>query len=139
MSTVKAAVVQMTLKADPVADSFDTIRDKMTEAHMALIEDAAKQGVQAIGLQEVWTMPYFPAEIDERWFGTAEEGHVFRRGKHKGEPLAQVAAKSPDYLRWMLGVDDMDEDVLSLVQEAVAARAPPELPLSDPTNGSESA
>ena len=72
MYTVKAAVVQMTLKADPVADSFDTIRDKMTEAHMALIEDAAKQGVQAIGLQEVWTMPYFPAKVDPYWFGSAE-------------------------------------------------------------------
>ncbi|MBT4428109.1 MAG: acyltransferase, partial [Rhodospirillaceae bacterium] len=72
MSTVKAAVIQMELKADPVGDSFDTIRDKMTEAHMALIEDAASKGVQVIGLQEVWTMPYFPAEKDERWFGTAE-------------------------------------------------------------------
>ena len=72
MSTVKAALIQMELKADPIGDSFDTIRDKMTEAHMVLIEDAAKQGVQVIGLQEVWTMPYFPAEIDERWFGTAE-------------------------------------------------------------------
>ena len=72
MSTVKAAVIQMELKADPIGDSFDTIRDKMTEAHMALIEDAAKQGVQVIGLQEVWTMPYFPAEKDDRWFGSAE-------------------------------------------------------------------
>ena len=53
MSTVKAAVIQMELKADPVGDSFDTIRDKMTEAHMALIEDAASKGVQVIGLKEV--------------------------------------------------------------------------------------
>ena len=72
MSTIKAAVIQMELKADPIADSFDEIRDKMTEAHMVLIEDAAKQGVQAIGLQEVWTMPYFPAKVDARWFGSAE-------------------------------------------------------------------
>ena len=56
MSTVKAALIQMELKADPIGDSFDTIRDKMTAAHMALIEDAAKKGVQVIGLQEVWTM-----------------------------------------------------------------------------------
>jgi len=72
MSTVKAAVIQMALKADPIDDSFDEIRDKMTAAHMALIEDAARQGVQAIGLQEVWTMPYFPAKVDARWFGSAE-------------------------------------------------------------------
>jgi hypothetical protein len=34
----------------------------------------------------------------------------------------------------MLGVADMDEDVLSMVREAAAA--PAELPLSDPSNGS---
>ena len=72
MSTVKAALIQMELMADPVGDSLDTIRNKMTEGHMALIEDAARQGVHVMGLQEVWTMPYFPAEIDDRWFGSAE-------------------------------------------------------------------
>ena len=72
MSVVKAALIQMELKADPKTDSFDKIRDCMIDAHMPLIEKAADQGVQVIGLQEVWTMPYFPAEIDSRWFGTAE-------------------------------------------------------------------
>ena len=73
MSTVKAAVIQMELKADPLSDSFDTIRDKMTEAHMALIEDSANQGVQVVGLQEVWTMPYFQGPGSMR--GTVEVGH----------------------------------------------------------------
>ena len=122
------------------------------EAHSALGDIRTSAAVLGAQLERY---PHLPQDLDalhaycdefspfrtelDRWFGTAEEGHVFRRGKHKGEPLAQVAAKSPGYLRWMLGVDDMDEDVLSLVQEAVAARAPPELPLPDPTNGSESA
>ena len=74
----------------------------------------------------------------ERWFGPSEEGRVFRRGKHKGRVLNDVATETPDYLRWMLGVADMDEDVLSVVREAVAASSPPELPISDPSNGSGS-
>ena len=72
MSVVKAALIQMELKADPKTDAFDKIRDRMIDAHLPLIEKAADQGVQVIGLQEVWTMPYFPAEIDSRWFGSAE-------------------------------------------------------------------
>ncbi len=72
MSVVKAALIQMELKADPKTDSFEKIRNCMIDAHLPLMEKAAEQGVQVIGLQEVWTMPYFPAEIDSRWFGTAE-------------------------------------------------------------------
>ena len=57
----------------------------------------------------------FRSEVD-RWFGGEEGGRVFRRGKHKGQPLVEVARTAPDYLRWMLGVEDMDEDVLSIVR-----------------------
>ena len=52
MSTVKAALIQMELKADPIGDPFDTIRDKMTAAHMTLIEDAAKKGMEN-GLRQI--------------------------------------------------------------------------------------
>jgi len=69
----------------------------------------------------------FRTEVD-RWFTSPEEGRVFRRGKHKGRPLAHVARETPDYLQWMLGTDDMDEDVLVVVREALEAAqrtAPP--------------
>jgi DNA polymerase-3 subunit epsilon len=62
----------------------------------------------------------FRTEVD-RWFTSPEEGRVFRRGKHKGQALADVARDAPDYLRWMLGTDDMDEDVLAVVREALEA------------------
>lgn len=67
----------------------------------------------------------FRTEVD-RWFSNAEEGRVFRRGKHSGRPLAEVAAAEPDYLHWMLGADDMDDEVLEIVREALdeAARPP---------------
>ncbi|MGD2122943.1 MAG: 3'-5' exonuclease, partial [Gemmatimonadota bacterium] len=55
----------------------------------------------------------------DRWFGRRDGELIFRRGKHKGDPLAKVAATAPDYLRWMLGAEDMDEEVLRAVREAL--------------------
>jgi hypothetical protein len=46
---------------------------------------------------------------------------VFRRGKHRGRALEEVAAAERDYLEWMLGADDMDDEVLALVRDALAA------------------
>jgi len=60
----------------------------------------------------------FQTEVD-RWFLERDGEKVFRRGKHRGEPLSLVARNAPDYLRWMLGADDMDEDVLSVVKGAL--------------------
>ena len=120
------------------------------EAHTALGDIRTSAAVLGAQLERY---PHIPQDLDglhayceefslfrtevDRWFSSAEEGCVFRRGKHKGQPLARVAAEEPDYLRWMLGVGDMDEDVLSIVQEAVTAVAPPELPLADPNDGGE--
>jgi len=59
------------------------------------------------------------SEVD-RWFGPLEEGRPFRRGKQKGRTLEEVARTEPDYLHWMLSADDMDEDVLAIVREALA-------------------
>lgn len=74
---------------------------------------------------------YFPIRTElDRWFSSEEDGRVFRRGKHSGRPLAEVAENDPDYLRWMMRADDMDEDVVRLVEEALnrAAPSPPEGP-----------
>jgi len=60
----------------------------------------------------------FQTEVD-RWFQEKEGILFFRRGKHRGEALAKVAAETPDYLRWMLGADDMDEEVLEVVRRAL--------------------
>jgi DNA polymerase-3 subunit epsilon len=71
-------------------------------------------------------------EVD-RWFTGKDEGRVFRRGKHKGRHLEEVARDEPDYLRWMLGADDMDEDVLALVRGALE-RSEPQLPIDPPSD-----
>lgn len=66
------------------------------------------------------TIHRFETEF-ERWFGEADQGLVFRRGKHRGQTLDQVALEKPDYLRWMLGAQDMDPEVLDVVRKALAA------------------
>jgi DNA polymerase-3 subunit epsilon len=66
------------------------------------------------------------SELD-RWFAETREARVFRRGRHKGQPLASVARQAPDYLHWMLGAEDMDEDVLRVVREALAEAEPSQM------------
>ena len=66
-------------------------------------------------------------ELD-RWFNTTAAGRVFRRGKHSGTALDEVARTAPDYLKWMLGADDMDKDVIRVVREALDAAKAPEAP-----------
>jgi DNA polymerase-3 subunit epsilon len=65
----------------------------------------------------------FRTELD-RWFKGPAEARVFRRGRHRGQALAEVAREAPDYLRWMLNAEDMDEDVLQVVSEALAEASP---------------
>ena len=60
----------------------------------------------------------YQTELD-RWFSRRDGELVFRKGKHKGSPLGKVAATAPDYLQWMSGLDDMDEEVIRAVRDAL--------------------
>jgi DNA polymerase-3 subunit epsilon len=107
------------------------------EAHTALGDIRTSAAVLAAQLQRY---PHVPRDLDglhayceayapirtelERWFGDGPEGLVFRRGKHKGRTLAAVAQEAPDYLGWMLGAEDMDDEVLHVVRGALAEAAP---------------
>lgn len=73
----------------------------------------------------------FRTEVD-RWFSSESEGRVFRRGRHTGRSLDEVARLEPDYLHWMLGADDMDEDVLAIVRDALSAAHSAPLENDDP-------
>ena len=72
MAMIKAGLVQMSLRGDAQTDSPAVIAEKMIAAHMPLIEDAARQGVQVLGLQEIFNLPYFPASEDVSWYAAAE-------------------------------------------------------------------
>ena len=72
MSKVKCGLIQMALKGDGNMQP-EEIRDRMIEAHIPYIEDAGKQGVQVLCLQEVFTQPYFCPSQDRRWYAAAEK------------------------------------------------------------------
>ncbi|MGF1624730.1 MAG: nitrilase-related carbon-nitrogen hydrolase [Alphaproteobacteria bacterium] len=71
MAIVKAGLIQMGLKGD-TSMSPDQIRDKMIEAHIPLIEEAGRQGVQVLSFQEVFTQPYFCPSQDVKWYAACE-------------------------------------------------------------------
>src|SRR5215210_504365 len=52
--------------------SIDKIKKAMVDKHVAMIDDAAKSGVQIICLQELFYGPYFPAEQNPHWYGLVE-------------------------------------------------------------------
>ncbi len=71
MSKLRAGLIQMSLKAATDADP-ETIRKAMVAAHIPLIEEAGKQGVQVLSFQEVFTQPYFCPSQDAKWYASAE-------------------------------------------------------------------
>jgi DNA polymerase-3 subunit epsilon len=106
------------------------------EAHTALGDIRTTAAVLTSQLQKY---PHIPKDLDglhaycdevqpfrtelDKWFDRREGALVFRRGKHRGEPLTRVAATAPDYLKWMLGAEDMDDEVLQAVRAALEARS----------------
>jgi N-carbamoylputrescine amidase len=71
MTKLRGGLIQMSLKADTSAEP-EQIRKTMIDAHLPLIESAAKQGVQVLCFQEVFTQPCFCPSQDTRWYAAAE-------------------------------------------------------------------
>jgi beta-ureidopropionase len=51
---------------------IEKIRKASIDAHIPLIEEAGKRGVQILGLQEVFNGPYFCPSQDGYWYDIAE-------------------------------------------------------------------
>ena len=51
---------------------LETIKQAMIDKHIAMIEQAADQGVQILCMQELFYCPYFPAEQNPHWYGLTE-------------------------------------------------------------------
>ena len=104
------------------------------EAHTALGDIRTSAAVLSAQLAHY---PHLPKDLDglqaycdehapfrtavDRWFEDTGEGLIFRRGKHRGRGLEEVAREASDYLAWMMGADDMDAAVLALVRGALEA------------------
>lgn len=52
--------------------TIDEIKEAMLQKHIRLIEDAGKQGVQILCLQEIFATPYFCPGQDAAWYKSAE-------------------------------------------------------------------
>jgi beta-ureidopropionase len=68
---VKAGLIQAT-HACGTQEKLDTIREANVEKHLALIEQAGRDGVQILCMQEIFTGPYFCAEQTPRWYEATE-------------------------------------------------------------------
>lgn len=102
------------------------------EAHSALGDIRTSAAVLSAQLERYGHLPrdldglhaycdeYAPFETPlERWFETTDEGLMFRRGKHRGSSLEQIARSDPGYLEWMLGVDDMNPELSEILDRAL--------------------
>lgn len=70
-NSVKGGLIQM---SNPTAGDkqLTDIKRAMIDKHIPLIEEAGKQGVQVLCLQEIFYGPYFCPSQDDRWYTTAE-------------------------------------------------------------------
>jgi len=72
MRVVKAGLIQATL-AGRSGDPLDRLKAANVDKHVTLIEQAAKEGVQILCMQEIFTGPYFCAEQTTRWYDATEK------------------------------------------------------------------
>jgi N-carbamoylputrescine amidase len=68
---VKGGLIQAT-NAAPTDAPIEEIKRANLDKHIEMIEEAARQGVQMLCLQEVFTTPYFCAEQQVRWYEAVE-------------------------------------------------------------------
>ena len=69
---VKCGLIQTTL-ACAAEEPINTIKQASLEKHLNFIEQAGRQGIQILCLQELFTGPYFCAEQNPRWYEAAEK------------------------------------------------------------------
>jgi beta-ureidopropionase len=69
---VKCGLIQAT-NACSTDEPIEKIKQANLEKNLHFIEEAAKQGVQIICMQEVFTTPYFCAEQEVRWYDSVEK------------------------------------------------------------------
>ena len=70
--TVKAGLIQCHNALNEPEAGVEKIKQAALDKHLPLIEQAGKQGVQILCLQELWLGPYFPAEQHARWYEYGE-------------------------------------------------------------------
>ncbi len=70
---VKSGLIQMALPEGGAHGDKDAITEAMIAKHIPLVEEAGRQGVRILCLQEIFNTPYFCPSQDSSWFSTAEK------------------------------------------------------------------
>jgi DNA polymerase-3 subunit epsilon len=104
------------------------------EAHTALGDIRTSAAVLSAQLERYGHLPRdldgLHAYCDEhspydgplgQWFRVTEEGLAFRRGKHEGRFLDDVAREDAGYLEWILRLDDVRPQVAEALRNALEA------------------
>ncbi len=69
---VRCGLIQCSNPINDESVPVEKIQQAMLDKHIPFIEDAAKKGVQILGLQEIFNGPYFCPSQDKRWYEAAE-------------------------------------------------------------------
>ncbi|MBC8343136.1 MAG: acyltransferase [Bacteroidetes bacterium] len=72
---IKSGLIQMSLPMTEGEGTIAEIKAAMLNKHIPFIEDAGKQGVQILCLQEIFNTPYFCPGQDKEWYKSAESIH----------------------------------------------------------------
>ena len=103
--TVTGGLIQCRNPVNDPDASVSDIQSAMLEKHLPLIDEAGKNGVQILCLQEIFNGPYFCPSQDKKWYAAAEE--VPGPTTHRLAELAkkhQMVMVIPIYERAMPGV-----------------------------------
>ena len=69
---VKSGLIQMSLPMTEGEGTISEIVQAMYDKHIPFIEEAGRQGVQILCLQEIFNTPYFCPGQDSKWYKSAE-------------------------------------------------------------------
>jgi len=69
---VKCGLIQCSNVINDEEQPIEKIQQAMLDKHIPFIEEAGKNGVQILGLQEIFNGPYFCPSQDAHWYGAAE-------------------------------------------------------------------
>lgn len=69
---IKSGLIQMSLPKTEGEGTIDEIMQAMLDKHIPYIEEAGKQGVQILCLQEIFNTPYFCPGQDPKWYASAQ-------------------------------------------------------------------
>src|SRR5688572_28687595 len=69
---IKSGLIQMSLPLTEGEGTIEDITKAMVDKHIPYIEDAGRQGVQILCLQEIFNTPYFCHRQNKDWYASAE-------------------------------------------------------------------